>query len=108
MLFHLFLQEYSNSALNDLIWKTFSPGNFPTNQLSNKTARKEWVKLQTSQIVLHFLDGINIDYEDALDPFTPEQYGLTSLVKETADAFRSTLPGLQVSVCTYLYIEKVW
>lgn len=72
-------------------------GNFPTDQLSNKTARKEWIKLQTSQIILYFLDGINIDYEDALDPFTPEQYGLTSLVKETADAFHSTLPGLQVS-----------
>lgn len=64
------------------------------------TARKEWIKLQLSDTVLKFLDGINIDYEDAIDPFTPEQYGFTSLVKETAEAFHS-LPGLEVS---FMYI----
>lgn len=76
-----------------------SAGNFPTNQLSNKTARKEWIKVQISDTILKFLDGINIDYEDAIDPFTPEQYGLTKLVKETAEGFHAALPGLQVSIC---------
>lgn len=72
-------------------------GNFPTTELSNITARKNWINTQLSDVTLKFLDGINIDYEDALDPFTPEQYGLTSLVKETADAFHSVIPGSQVS-----------
>lgn len=75
----------------------FSTGNFPTNQLSNITARRNWITLQINDVTLKFLDGINIDYEDALDPFTPEQYGLTSLVKETAEAFHSAIPGSQVS-----------
>ncbi|MPC11164.1 Di-N-acetylchitobiase [Portunus trituberculatus] len=72
-------------------------GNFPTSKLGNITARQQWIKMQISDVILKFLDGINIDYEDALDPFTPEQYGLTSLVKETADAFHSAIPGSQVS-----------
>ncbi|KAG0716478.1 Di-N-acetylchitobiase [Chionoecetes opilio] len=74
-------------------------GNFPTTQLSNVITRRNWIKIQISDVTLKFLDGINIDYEDALDPFTPEQYGLTSLVKETVEAFHSAIPGSQWSVC---------
>lgn len=72
-------------------------GDFPTKQLSNVTARRNWIKVQIGDVTLRFLDGINIDFEDDLDPFTPEQYGLTSLVKETAEAFHSAMPGSQVS-----------
>ncbi|KAK8397859.1 hypothetical protein O3P69_004572 [Scylla paramamosain] len=72
-------------------------GNFPTTKLGNITARRNWINIQISDVTLKFLDGINIDYEDALDPFTPEQYGLTSLVKETAEVFHTAIPGSQVS-----------
>ncbi|KAK4296522.1 hypothetical protein Pmani_030981 [Petrolisthes manimaculis] len=72
-------------------------GNFPTSQLPDAAARQKWVQLQVSDATLKFLDGINLDFESAIDPYTPEERGLTSLVKETADTFHNTLPGSQVS-----------
>ncbi|XP_042869877.1 di-N-acetylchitobiase-like isoform X2 [Penaeus japonicus] len=77
--------------------KVVKLGNFPTSNLPNATARANWVNLQASDTALKFLDGINIDYEDAIEPNTPEQKGLTSLVQETASVFHSVLPGSQVS-----------
>ncbi|XP_071542121.1 di-N-acetylchitobiase-like [Panulirus ornatus] len=72
-------------------------GNIPTSDLPNATARRNWVKLHASDVALKFMDGINIDFEDAIDPNTPEQTGLSKLVQETADVFHRTLPGSQVS-----------
>ncbi|XP_042211370.1 di-N-acetylchitobiase-like isoform X2 [Homarus americanus] len=72
-------------------------GNFPTSKLPNDTARHNWVKLQISDATLKFLDGINIDFEDAINPNSPEQKGLTDLVRETAEMFHSSMPGSQVS-----------
>ncbi|XP_063604332.1 di-N-acetylchitobiase-like isoform X1 [Penaeus indicus] len=77
--------------------KVVKLGNFPTSKLPNATARANWVDMQASDTALKFLDGINIDYEDAIEPNTPEQKGLTSLVRETASVFHSVLPGSQVS-----------
>lgn len=78
-------------------------GNFPTSNLPNATARANWVNLQASDTALKFLDGINIDYEDAIEPNTPEQKGLTSLVRETASVFHSVLPGSQVQHHEFLF-----
>ncbi|XP_071542123.1 di-N-acetylchitobiase-like [Panulirus ornatus] len=72
-------------------------GYFPTSDLSNATARHKWAALQAKDVTLNFLDGINIDYEDAVDPNSPEQEGLTNLVLETAKIFHMNLPGSQVS-----------
>nr|XP_045600203.1 di-N-acetylchitobiase-like isoform X2 [Procambarus clarkii] len=72
-------------------------GNIPTSDLPNATARHNWVKLQVSDAALNFLDGINIDFEDVINPDSPEQEGLTNLVQETAEMFHTALPGSQVS-----------
>lgn len=69
--------------------------NFPTSDLPNRTARQNWIKLQATDIALKFLDGINIDYEDAVDPDSPQQVGLTNLVRETSEMLHSQ--GSQVS-----------
>ena len=52
--------------------------------------------------VLKFLDGINLDFEDAVAVNSPEQRGLTDLVKETVEAFHKYNPGSQVSVISYM------
>ncbi|KAK8724512.1 hypothetical protein OTU49_011109 [Cherax quadricarinatus] len=72
-------------------------GNIPTSDLPNATARHNWVDLQVSDAALNFLDGINIDFEDVVDPDSPEQEGLSNLVQETAEEFHKLLPGSEVS-----------
>ncbi|KAJ8300284.1 hypothetical protein KUTeg_021803 [Tegillarca granosa] len=54
---------------------------FPTNQLTNATARSDWVQTQLKLVTDNYLDGINIDYEDAIPQSMPQQkLGLTQLV----------------------------
>ncbi|XP_019735815.1 di-N-acetylchitobiase [Hippocampus comes] len=53
----------------------------------------EKVKLAKSQ----FMDGINIDIEQAVEEGSPEYLALTDLVKETTEAFHREIPGSQVS-----------
>lgn len=77
--------------------KVVKLGDIPTSDLPNPEARSDWVKLQASDVALKFMDGINIDYEDAIENGSSEQEGLTSLVKETAEVFHQVLPGSQVS-----------
>lgn len=81
-------------------------GNFPTSNLPNATARANWVNMQASDTALKFLDGINIDYEDAIEPNTTEQKGLTSLVRETASVFHSVMPGSQVQYHELLFLSS--
>lgn len=78
--------------------KVVKLGNIPTYQLGDSAARNLWVREQASDVVLKFLDGINIDFEDAVADNSTEQLGLTLLVKETAEVFHNTIPGSQVSV----------
>lgn len=60
----------------------------------NRTAWiTEKVKLAKSQ----FMDGINIDIEQAVEQDSPEYLALTNLVKETTEAFHREIPGSQVS-----------
>ncbi|KAG8003721.1 Di-N-acetylchitobiase [Nibea albiflora] len=54
---------------------------------------KEKVNLAKHQ----FMDGINLDIEQAVEEGSPEYYALTNLVKETTDAFHREIPGSQVS-----------
>lgn len=71
--------------------------NIPTNQLTNETARAAWVQERLAEALSNSLDGINIDFEDVIADQSPEMDGLTSLVKETAEAFHKAIPGSQVS-----------
>ncbi|XP_068208178.1 di-N-acetylchitobiase-like [Palaemon carinicauda] len=77
--------------------KVVKLGFISTSDLPNPESRSTWVKLQASDVVLKYLDGINIDYEDAIADGSAEQEGLTALVRETAETFHRVLPGSQVS-----------
>lgn len=60
---------------------------------NNRTAWiTEKVKLAKSQ----FMDGINIDIEQAVEEGSPEYRALTDLVNETTEAFHKEIPGSQV------------
>uniref|UniRef100_A0AAY4E075 Di-N-acetylchitobiase n=2 Tax=Denticeps clupeoides TaxID=299321 RepID=A0AAY4E075_9TELE len=61
---------------------------------ANRTA---WIKEKVNLAKKQFMDGINLDIEQAVDTSSTEYYALTALVKETTEAFHSEIPGSQVS-----------
>ncbi|KAK3088727.1 hypothetical protein FSP39_023057 [Pinctada imbricata] len=74
-------------------------GNFPTSNLTNIDARRMWVKEQLQKTQSNFLDGINIDYEDAIpkDDINVRD-GYTQLVSETYETFKNANKNYQVTV----------
>ncbi|KAA8589550.1 hypothetical protein FQN60_012915 [Etheostoma spectabile] len=60
----------------------------------NRTA---WITEKVNLAKIQFMDGINIDIEQAVDKGSPEYYALTDLVKETTETFHREIPGSQVS-----------
>lgn len=61
----------------------------------NRTA---WITEKVNLAKSQFMDGINIDIEQVVEsPDWPEYSALTSLVKETTEAFHKEIPGSQVS-----------
>ncbi|KAK3589262.1 hypothetical protein CHS0354_008326 [Potamilus streckersoni] len=74
-------------------------GSMPKEQLTNKTARENWIESQLHVVNTYFLDGINIDFEDViLENETDIRDAYTALVKETNVAFKNSYPYLQVTV----------
>lgn len=59
----------------------------------NRTA---WITEKVNLAKTQFMDGINIDIEQAVEEGSPEYYALTDLVKETTEAFHREIPGSQV------------
>lgn len=60
----------------------------------NRTA---WIQANVKLAKSQFMDGINIDIEQAVETGSPEYYALTDLVKETTESFHTEIPGSQVS-----------
>ncbi|CAN9500371.1 unnamed protein product [Ophioblennius macclurei] len=60
----------------------------------NRTA---WIMDKVNLAKSQFMDGINIDIEQAVENGSLEYYALTALVKETTEAFHREIPGSQVS-----------
>lgn len=59
---------------------------------------------QVSLAKKQFMDGINIDIEQAVEDGSPEYYALTALVNETTEAFHREIPGSQVGKrCTIFH-----
>lgn len=58
--------------------------------------RATWINQQVDLAKTQYMDGINIDIEQEINPFSAEYYALTALVKETTDAFHKEIPGSQV------------
>lgn len=63
-------------------------------QQYNRTA---WITEKVNLAKSQFMDGINIDIEQAVDEGSPEYYALTDLVKETTETFHREIPGSQVN-----------
>ncbi|XP_076880452.1 di-N-acetylchitobiase [Brachyhypopomus gauderio] len=72
-------------------------GDVPLPDMVNEDKRMAWIKEQLILAKRQFMDGINIDIEQAVEESSPEYYALTSLVKETTDMFHKEIPGSQVS-----------
>lgn len=60
----------------------------------NRTA---WITEKVNLAKSQFMDGINIDIEQAVEEGSPQYFALTNLVKETTEAFHTGIPGSQVS-----------
>jgi di-N-acetylchitobiase len=71
--------------------------NFPVGNLTDSAARASWIAQQVAEVQRLYLDGINIDTEDAIDAGSPEVNALTQLVQETKEAFHSAINGSQVT-----------
>lgn len=60
----------------------------------NRTA---WITEKVNLAKSQFMDGINIDIEQAMDEGSSEYRALTDLVKGTTEAFHREIPGSQVN-----------
>lgn len=69
----------------------------------DKSNRTTWITDQVNLAKRQFMDGINIDIEQAVDEGSPEYYALTNLVKETTAAFHKEIPGSQVRGIFWLH-----
>lgn len=61
---------------------------------NNRTA---WITDKVNLAKEQFLDGINLDLEQAVSVGSPEYAALTALVRETTETFHREIPGSQVS-----------
>uniref|UniRef100_A0A3Q3JVB9 Di-N-acetylchitobiase n=1 Tax=Monopterus albus TaxID=43700 RepID=A0A3Q3JVB9_MONAL len=72
-------------------------GDVPLSYIVDRDNRTAWIAEKVQLAKSQFMDGINIDIEQAVDKGSPEYYALTDLVKETTEAFHREIPGSQVS-----------
>jgi len=71
-------------------------GDVPLSYIVDQANRTAWI---TEKVILaksQFMDGINIDVEQAVEKGSPEYHALSDLVKETTEAFHREIPGSQV------------
>lgn len=72
-------------------------GDVPLSYIMEQQNRTAWIAERVSLAKIQYMDGINIDIEQAVDEGSPEYYALTALVKETTEAFHREIPGSQVN-----------
>lgn len=66
-------------------------------QIVDPGNRTAWIADKVNLAKTQFLDGLNIDIEHAVEAGSPEYYALTTLAKESTEAFHREIPGSQVS-----------
>ncbi|XP_058494445.1 di-N-acetylchitobiase [Solea solea] len=72
-------------------------GDVPLSYIVDQENRTAWITEKVNLAKSQFMDGINIDVEQAVDQGSPEFHALTDLVRETTEAFHREIPGSQVS-----------
>jgi len=79
-------------------------GGYPADQLTNATARTEFVTSELEYLLEHGMDGINMDFETPLKWGSPEVDGYTALVKEMSDTVHGAIKDSQISVDLGLWV----
>ncbi|XP_071344044.1 di-N-acetylchitobiase [Trachinotus anak] len=72
-------------------------GDVPLSYIVDQDNRTAWITEKVNLAKSQFMDGINIDIEQAVEEGSPEYQALTNLVKETTETFHREIPGSQVS-----------
>ncbi|XP_060889628.1 di-N-acetylchitobiase [Labrus mixtus] len=72
-------------------------GDVPLSYIVDQENRTVWITEKINLAKVQFMDGINIDIEQAVEDGSPEFHALTALVKETTETFHREIPGSQVS-----------
>lgn len=71
-------------------------GDVPLSDMVDQDNRTAWITGKVKLAKSQFMDGINIDIEQAVEEGSPEYQALTDLVNETTEAFHREMPGSQV------------
>ncbi|XP_027016296.1 di-N-acetylchitobiase [Tachysurus fulvidraco] len=87
------LMCYAHSKGARLVLK----GDVPLSDIVDATNRTAWIAEKLNLAKSQFMDGINLDIEQAVEESSPEYYALTALVRETTETFHKEIPGSQVS-----------
>lgn len=69
---------------------------FSLSTLTNDTLVKVWIQQKVDFAVEHYLDGVNLYVDDALDKNSPDREKLTEFVKQLTLAFHGQLPHSMV------------
>ncbi|KAM3839651.1 di-N-acetylchitobiase-like [Vipera latastei] len=87
------LMCYAHSKGSRVVLK----GDISVKKIIDPAIRAAWINQQVDLAKTQYMDGINLDIEQEINPLSAEYYALTALVKETADAFHKEIPGSQVT-----------
>lgn len=71
-------------------------GDVSLSDIVDPVNRTTWIQEKVQLAKSQFMDGINIDIEQAVEAESPQYYALTALVKETTESFHKEIPGSQV------------
>ncbi|XP_069795478.1 di-N-acetylchitobiase-like [Narcine bancroftii] len=72
-------------------------GDVPIRDVVDQINRTAWILDKVNLAKSQFMDGINLDLEEAVVYQSVEYFALTKLVKETTDIFHREIPGSQVT-----------
>jgi di-N-acetylchitobiase len=68
---------------------------YPKEELTNSTYLQLWIEQQIEAVEAFHADGINVDFESAIDP--SQAPSLTQMMKQTYTAFKAKSPYYQVT-----------
>lgn len=78
------------------VFLNFFTGVVPLSDMVDVGKRTAWITEKVNLAKSQFMDGINLDIEQAVEESSPEYYALTALVRETTETFHREIRGSQV------------